>query len=219
MGEPEDRSLGRLLVDAGLITPKQLEEALAYQKSIGGRLGRILVKLGALMEDKLLQFVADQQGLEVISLKGWEPDTKLLSLAPRDFWENHGILPYAVEHSTLKVAMSDASDIPAIDDLRFTTSLEVVPVLASERELQTLINKHFYKDGEAASRKRAPRVDVRDIAREVEARGAVRGEREHMLADLLNTNPARLVKAMASLLVKKGVLDPEDLSSELEETT
>jgi len=218
MGEPEDRGLGRLLVDAGFITPGQLEESLSYQKSIGGRLGRILVKLGAVSEEKLLEFVAQQQGLEVVSLKGWEPDKKLLNLAQREFWEKHTSLPYKVEGSILKVAMSDAGDIPAIDDLRFTTSLEVVPVLASERELQTLINKHFYKDG-TAPKSRAKHSDMREIARELEAKGPVKSEQEHIITGILAANPARLVKALANLLVSRGVIDPKDLADELEKTT
>jgi len=216
MGEPDDRGLGRILVDAGLVTPKTLQEALNYQKSIGGKLGRILVKLGALHEDQLLEFVAKQQGLEVVSLKGFEPEEKLLKLAPRTFWLQHEVVPFKVDRSTLKVAMSDASDIMVIDELRFTTSLEVVPVLAAERDIQAILNKHFYKD-EDAGRPRQ-HTDLRNVARELEAKGPVRGEREKLIADVLAANPAKLAKAIASLAMKKGLWEPKDLADELNET-
>ncbi|HHN45959.1 MAG TPA: hypothetical protein ENN09_00830 [Planctomycetes bacterium] len=219
MGEPDDRSLGKRLVEAGLVSPKQLQEALNYQKSIGGRLGRILVKLGSLREEKLLEFVAEQQGLEVMSLKGFDPDAKLMSLAPRAFWEKHGVVPVKVEHSTLKVAMSDASDIPAIDELRFTTSLEVVPVLAVERDIQTILNKHFYKDKEGDARRPRQHVDMREVARELEAKGTVKSDEKRAASEVLNANPAKLAKALAALLIERGVIDAGELSQELEKIT
>ena len=224
MGEPEDRSLGKMLVDAGLVNPKKLQEALTYQKSTGGRIGRILVKLGAIKEEQLLQFVAQHQGLEVVSLKDFQPDEKLLKLAPKNFWLQHQVIPYKVEHSTLYVAMSDAGDIPAIDDLRFTTSLEVVPVLASERDIQTILNKHFFK-GDDTARPRQ-HTDMREVARELEARGPLRTERkesaaldEKQVAEVLASNPAQLARALASLAMKKGLLNPRELADELKAST
>ena len=218
MGE-EDRQIGEALVKEGVITPKQLETALNYQKSIGGRLGRILVKLGHVKEETLLEFVARQQGLEVVNLRDFQPQEKLMKLAPREFWEGHAVIPYSLEGSVLKVAMSDAGDIPAIDELRFTTSLDVVPVLASAREIQAILNRYYYGGGEAGRR---PRVlsDPHELAREIEARGSVK-PKELLLKEARElvdgANPARLAKALALFLVRKGLATPRELADTMEQ--
>jgi hypothetical protein len=215
MGE-EDGHIGTALVEAGLITPTQLETALQYQKSIGGRLGRILGKLGYVKEEKLLEFVANQQGLDLVSLKGFDPEERLMKLVAGEFWERHGMVPYSLEGSVLKVAMGDAGDIPAIDELRFTTSLTVVPALASPSEVQTVLNKYLYKDEEGAPSARAHR-DIHDVAREIEAQGSVKPPETEAKQLVDGTNPAKLARSLAVLLVQKGVISTHDLSQSLEE--
>ena len=215
MGE-EDRHIGKALVEEGLISPKQLETALQYQKSIGGRLGRILSKLGYVKEEKLLEFVASQQGLELVSLKDFDPEDRLMKLVPGEFWERHGMVPYALDGSILKVAMGDAGDVPAIDELRFTTSLTVVPALASPSEVQTVLNKYLYK-GQAGEPGPRERRDIHAVAREIEAQGSVKPPEVEAKELVDGANPARLAKSLAVLLVKKGLISCEDLSQSLEE--
>lgn len=215
MGE-DDRHIGKALVEAGLITAKQLETALQYQKSIGGRLGRILSKLGYVKEEKLLEFVASQQGLDLVSLKNFEPEERLMKLAPGEFWERHGMVPYSLDGSVLKVAMGDAGDIPAIDELRFTTSLTVIPALASPSEVQTVLNKYLYK-GEKGAPSARERRDIHDVAREIEAQGSVKPPEIEAKEIVEAANPARLAKSLAILLVQKGVISTDDLSRSLEE--
>ena len=65
----EDKTrLGRLLVEANLITEEQLKMAVDFQSSVGGNLGAIVVKLGFIEDTRLVQFVAKEQGLPVITL-------------------------------------------------------------------------------------------------------------------------------------------------------
>lgn len=218
MGE-EDTGIGQALVSEGLITKKQLDEALQYQKSIGGRLGRILAKLGYIKEDTLLEFVAKQQGLELVSLRDFEPKERLMKLAQREFWEKHGVVPFSLEGSVLKVAMGDAGDIPAIDELRFTTSLDVVPLLASPREVQTVLNKYYYA-GEETDRKVRMSSDPHGLAREIEARGSVRPrelEVKEVKEIVEGANPAKLAKALAVLIVKKGLATAREVSESIEQ--
>ena len=177
------------------------------------------MKLGYVKEDKLLQFVAQQQGLELVGLKDFEPEERLMKLAPREFWEKHGIVPFSLEGSLLKVAMGDAGDIPAIDELRFTTSLDVVPVLASPREVQSLLNKQYY-GGEEQERKVRARSDPHELAREIEARGSVKPrelEVKEAKGVVEGANPARLAKVLAILMVKKGLATARDLSDGLDQ--
>lgn len=212
----DDRSIGQALVASGIVTDKQLREALEYQKSIGGRLGRILMKLGYVKEETLLRFMAEQQGLELVSLKDYKPQARLMRLSAADFWEKHGVLPVSLEGSVLKVAMGDAGDIPAIDELRFATSLTVVPVLASPSDIQTVLNKYYYAGAPPEHRAR-PQSDVHELARKIGARGAVKPADVAVKELTAGADPARLARALAVLLARKELVTPDELAALLEE--
>ena len=71
---PRDRLLGELLVEAGLLGPSDLERGLALQQKLGGRIGSVLMRIGAVSEDNLLQTLSRQLGLPVMGLDVPAPD-------------------------------------------------------------------------------------------------------------------------------------------------
>lgn len=135
--------LGQLLVSNSIITEEQLEKALDLQKKEGGRIGSNLIKLGYLTEDTLVQFLSKQYGVPSIALSTEEINTSIIKFVPYDVAYKYQIFPVSKNGATLTLAMTDPSNVFAIDDVKFMTGYEVVPVVASETAIKEAIAKHY----------------------------------------------------------------------------
>jgi len=135
--------MGKLLVNARLINEEQLQKAMLTQKKEGGKLGSILVKLGFIEENKLLAFLSQQYGIPSVDLSKLEIDPAVTKLIPAELVQKHRVIPIKRTGSTLSVAMVDPTDVFAIDDIKFMTSYDVAPVLASEGAIIAGINQHY----------------------------------------------------------------------------
>ena len=135
--------LGRLLQTSGLISEEQLEKALLDQKKEGGRLGSTLVKLGFVTEDQLLQFLSRQYGIPSVDLNRLEIDAAVTKLIPTDVVQKYHVVPVKRAGAVLSVAMVDPTDMFAIDDIKFMTGYEVVPMVATEGAITNSINKYY----------------------------------------------------------------------------
>ena len=145
--------IGKLLVDAKLITEQQLNEALATVKASKGasRLGSTLVKMGYVPEEKLLAFLAQQYRVQAVDLKMYQNiDPAIIKLVPLELVKKHMVLPLRRVGATLTVAMLDPTNIFALDDLKFRTNYTVEPVIAAETSLIETIKK-YYGGGAAGS--------------------------------------------------------------------
>jgi len=140
--------LGQLLLDSGIITSKQLEEALAMQSKDGGRLGFHLVGINAISEQDLNQYLARQQSIEAIDLDDITIHSDVLSLIPSEIAWRYEVIPLERDGRTLVVAMTDPHNLFAIDDLRFSLGMEVEPHICASSMVKRAISK-FYREGEA----------------------------------------------------------------------
>ncbi|MBI4911440.1 MAG: hypothetical protein HY823_01775 [Acidobacteria bacterium] len=145
------KRLGEMLVDAGLISPAQLQEALRHQRFAGGRMGTNLVALGYISEEVLMDFLAHQTGVPRADLRTLNIDLAILRRIPRRLAEQLTILPLAYkEPKTLVLAMADPSDLNAIDSARFASGLTIEPMVASHSALRSAIAEQYRKvDGGA----------------------------------------------------------------------
>src|SRR5512144_1723778 len=139
--------LGELLVRENLISLQQLQKAQEEARKSGGRLGSLLVKHGAIAENDLTQFLSKQYGVPAISLKDFDIDEEVLKLVPRVTAEKHQCIPVNRAGSSLIVAMSDPSNIFAIDDLKFLTGYNVEVVVASEQAIKEAIERYYAEKG------------------------------------------------------------------------
>jgi type IV pilus assembly protein PilB len=135
--------LGELLVRNKLIDESQLAKALAEQKSQGGRLGASLIRLGYLKEEELSAFLSRQYGVPSINLAEFEIDPGVIRLVPPDVAQKYQIIPINRAGSTLIVAMSDPSNIFAIDDIKFMTGFNVEVVVAPDTSIKAAIDKYY----------------------------------------------------------------------------
>lgn len=137
--------LGELLVANSLITREQLARSLEEQKESSGqlRLGTILIKNGFISEQDLTSFLSKQYGVPSINLAELEVDPSVIKIIPPDVAQKYQIVPVNRAGSTLIVAMSDPSNIFAVDDIKFMTGYNVEVVVASEAALKSAIDKFY----------------------------------------------------------------------------
>ena len=139
--------LGDMLVKAALITREQLNQALQQQQTAGGRIGTNLVKLGFISEDDITSFLSRQYGVPSINLSHFEIDGNVIKLIPSEIAQKHQVIPINRTGNVLTVAMTDPSNIFAIDDIKFMTGFKVEPVVAAETSIRNSINKYYDSAG------------------------------------------------------------------------
>ncbi|ACY17318.1 type IV-A pilus assembly ATPase PilB [Haliangium ochraceum] len=137
--------IGELLVREKMITSDQLREAQSEAQRSGLRLGSALANLGIVDDDQLSKFVASQYGLKTVNLNSYTLDPELLKLIPKDVAQRHQVVPLERAGSNLTVAMSDPSNIYAIDELKFLTQYNIRPVVASENAIEGAIQRYYDK--------------------------------------------------------------------------
>ncbi len=140
MSAASSKRLGRILVQAGLVTEAQLEEALAAMAD-GNTLTGALDDLGHASESAIAHAVADQMGLVFIDLGAYDIDPNAATSLSSDLARRYTVLPVKIQDDELMVAMSDPANIFAIDDLRIVTGYEIKPVVAVESELFQAIER------------------------------------------------------------------------------
>ncbi len=139
----ERRMIGEILTSFGIITEAQLESALQKQIETGEKLGKILVKRGILSEQQLIETIEFMLGIPFVHLSKINIDPEAVKLLAPQIIRLHKILPISRKKNTITLAMADPLNHQAIDDVRMATDLEVVPVLASEKEMDTAIRQYL----------------------------------------------------------------------------
>lgn len=137
--------IGELLLTNKLISREQLDKALQELKESGGqtRLGSILVKNSLISEHDLVTFLSKQFGVPSINLSEFEVDAAVVKLIPVDVAQKYQIVPVNRAGSTLTIAMSDPSNVFAVDDIRFMTNYNVEVVVASDASIKGAIDKYY----------------------------------------------------------------------------
>src|SRR5215217_5688201 len=122
--------IGELLLKEKRITPAQLQEALTYQKTSGGKLGFNLVKLGFVKDEEITALLSKQYGVPSINLAQFEIDPAIVKLIPAETAQKYQIVPLSRAGATLTIAMIDPTNVFAMDDIKFMTGYNVEPVVA-----------------------------------------------------------------------------------------
>lgn len=136
------KRLGDLLVESGLITKEQLEEALK-DKAPDEKLGDALLRLGLITEQQLIEVLEFQLGVPHISIHQFAVDPDTVQLVPREIAKRYQVMPIRTENNQLFVAMADPMDYFAIEELRMATGYQIVPAIATKDELQRAITKYY----------------------------------------------------------------------------
>src|SRR2546423_5941958 len=132
---PQKKRLGERLIEAGFLTQTHVDLALREQKRKGGLIGQILVNLGFVVPEVIADFVAKEAEAKVVNITRQTIDKAVLDLLPFEMAKRLVALPFGREGNTLTVALSDPSNISAIDALQQFTGLAVDVVTAPERDI------------------------------------------------------------------------------------
>lgn len=142
----KEQKLGELLLRSQIVTGAQLEAARNEQRKNGGRLSGQLTKLGYVREQDMTNFLSRQFGVPSVHLEEIQGiSEELLKLIPRDKALKHVCLPINKVGQTLVIAMSDPTDMFAVDDLKFMTGLNIEVVVAGEQAILNAIEKYYAK--------------------------------------------------------------------------
>lgn len=191
----EKVQLGQMLQESGLLTPEQLKMAVDFQKSVGGKLGAIIVKLGFIEDQTLTNFIARQQGIPVVNLDELVVPENLFKKIPKKLIDKHHVVPIRFHDGILTVATSDPYDYEAMEEIQLAVDQRVDLVLAARTQITRTI-------AELASRPAAP-PPVKDkskdqLLKELESGG------DKVSKDALN-------HALIPLLIAKGIITQDEL--------
>jgi len=131
-----------------MINQEQLQKGLEQQRTTGGKLGSCLTKLGYITDDDITGVLSRQYGVPSINLSYYEIDPTVIKLIPQDTAVRYQVIPLSRVGSVLTIAMTDPTNVFAMDDIKFMTGFNVEPVVASESAIGDAISR-FY--GAAAS--------------------------------------------------------------------
>lgn len=138
--------LGEMLVKAGVTTELNVNAALAEQRQWGGKLGQILVRMGAVSEQLVVLALSRQLGIPTLDLSAIEAlPEPLVQRLPRAMCEHYRVLPlqYLTERRVLRIAMADPHDVVASDDIQRVFGARLEPVIVGEQALAGAIRRLF----------------------------------------------------------------------------
>jgi len=136
--------LGELLIENGLVSQKDVEDALRLQVTGNRRLGTILVKIGCISDEQLLDVLSKQQGVSRMKIEA-EFDPEVRRILPKYLCQKYSVMPLLLEEKKkiLRVAMVDPLDEVAISDVESYTGKAVLGIPAPAREIEQAISKYI----------------------------------------------------------------------------
>lgn len=135
--------IGEFLVRGGIVTREQLNAALEKEKSNGSHLVQELVRLGFTTEEQLTEFLAKQFGIERVELADLDIPDAVFNLIPPDLIQKHQLIPVKLSGTALTVAMTDPTNLIAINEVKFITGYGVKAALASASAIKKVLEKRF----------------------------------------------------------------------------
>ena len=139
--------LGERLIAGGLITQDQLNSALEEQKKSGDPLGKLFQRLGYVSEEAVLSLLAEQAGVEKISLDGYPAEPESLRLVAESFARAHKVVPLFTKDNCLTIAIADPFDIMVISEIERLTDLLVDAKAATETDILKTIDRFYGGSG------------------------------------------------------------------------
>ena len=191
----------------GLLTRDQLTKALQEQSQFPGqRLGLTVVKMGMVPETEVVRMLARQYRMPAVDLSRFEVDTRLLKLIPAELASKHTVLPLKRDGRQLTVAIADPTSMGVVDDLKFITRYDIVPVLAGEYSMRAAIEKH-YEANEIQMQSLLQDIAADDDDVEVLETDADVNEANALAAQVDEAPVVKLINAILTNAVNKGASD------------
>lgn len=143
MARKEKKTLGEWLQEQGVISPRALQEAQAKERETGKPLRKVLVETGAISEDDMVNFIAQQMDIQRLELNNYLIDTKVIDCVPEALARKHQLIPVLKIGKNLTCAMVDPLNIFALDEIRMKTGFTVEPAAATETEIKKALEEYY----------------------------------------------------------------------------
>lgn len=141
------KSLGERLLEQGVISQKQWEEAQAEEKNTGQPLRKVLIRSGMIVEEDMVSFIAEQMEIPKIELSNYLIDSKIIDLVPEALARKHQLIPVLKIGKSLTCVMVDPLNIFALDEVRIKTGFNIEPAVATETEIKKALEAHYTVKG------------------------------------------------------------------------
>jgi type IV pilus assembly protein PilB len=159
------RRLGELILKANLIDAETLGRALEVQAQTRDRLGEILVGMSAIDEAILARCLAIQWGYPFLDLGEIPVDPGAMAAVGESIAREHDAMPVSLNQKLLTVAFADPRDFSAVQNIGFSTGLQIRPAVATLRDIRRAIGRHYTArpSSERAVHPSAPRIGEEDL--------------------------------------------------------
>ena len=138
------KKLGEILLEKGVIGPRELKKALDAQLIFGGKLGTNLIEFGFVDEAVLTSALEEQKSTEVASPKLFETiPHNVIRMIPKSLVKRHFIIPLSADDKTITVAVSDPNDLVVLDEITFVTGRQVRALISPEARLLEAMESYY----------------------------------------------------------------------------
>lgn len=193
-------NLENILMMANVMTEAQLKEIKEMQYFSGKRIEQLVVEKGYVDEDRLAELISDYLGYPLIQLKNISIDEHLAKIIPKEVADKYCAVPFKVEDDIISIALTNPTDILAIDDIRLVTGKVLKLYIASEKSIRETIEKTY----SSMTSSRAVEELKNEFGFQIEASVAENNKREE---DLENAPTVRLVNSILTTAIEMKASD------------
>ena len=195
------RRIGQILVDLGFLREEQLELLLEEQQQRPGEMfGQIAMSMGFINDEQLAQGLAEQMGMQVVSLSDVVIPPDVLTHITEPMAQLYRIIPLSFEDNALTIAMCDPQKLSIIDELRSFLGFDIKAMVCTEKELLKALDRYYSAGGESVE------TLIADMEQDDELAAAVQAMEKSTTLDLTSVEaladsaPVRKLLNMVLLL-------------------
>jgi type IV pilus assembly protein PilB len=143
MRENQKKRLGEILIEDGILSPENLEEALHHQKKEGGLIGQILIRLGYLSEEDLVAAIGKQLQIPYMPLSNYSINMEAAQSLTLDFCKKNLLLVFDMDEKHVWVALSDPLNEGLMEELEKKYNLKIQIFISTPTEVINMIDLVF----------------------------------------------------------------------------
>ena len=200
----EHKRIGELLVEKKYITVEQRDRALEEQKVTGLRLGKMLMQLGYMTEERLIEILSAQLEIPTVNLNETTVSQEVLMLLPEEFCRSYKVIPLSVKGKVLTLVMHDPSNQRTLDHIRFKVQMEISPVMSNEKDIVETINRLYAGSASGEAMKELVRLNEDEEAQII---NKVEEAQEEQLSDEEGQQVVKLVNSIIQDAIARKASD------------
>ncbi len=166
------KQIGDILVEQGVISPLELDEALQRQRLTGDMMGRVLVSMGLCEEQEIIEALGVQAGMARVDLAKLSVHDDVLHRVPPDVAKFYNVIPVREENGFLVVAMADPLNLGILDDLQQILGCQVQGAISNQQDVSAALKANYAYEGDSIRETLSDLVErVGDVALTMEELG------------------------------------------------